>query len=80
MSTEPYHLQDAEAARRGLCGAAGLLLGEASPPAGPLRRPQRPSQSSKSGCGRPLATDTFDPKPEAGSDYCGPLSKPIPQV
>jgi len=22
--------------------------------------------------------DTFDPKPEAGPDYCGPLSKPIP--
>jgi len=27
--------------------------------------------------GGPPHLDTFDPKPEAGSDYCGPLSKPI---
>ncbi len=28
--------------------------------------------------GGPSHLDTFDPKPEAGSDYCGPLDKPIP--
>ena len=28
--------------------------------------------------GGPSHTDTFDPKPEAGYDYCGPLDKPIP--
>jgi hypothetical protein len=28
--------------------------------------------------GGPPHLDTFDPKPEAGYDYCGPLSKPIP--
>jgi Protein of unknown function (DUF1501) len=27
--------------------------------------------------GGPPHTDTFDPKPEAGPDYCGPLNKPI---
>ena len=27
--------------------------------------------------GGPPHLDTFDPKPEAGYDYCGPLSKPI---
>jgi len=27
--------------------------------------------------GGPAHLDTFDPKPEAGNDYCGPLSKPI---
>jgi hypothetical protein len=27
--------------------------------------------------GGPSQVDTFDPKPEAGYDYCGPLSKPI---
>ncbi|MGO8701237.1 MAG: DUF1501 domain-containing protein [Limisphaerales bacterium] len=27
--------------------------------------------------GGPPHLDTFDPKPEAGRDYCGPLSKPI---
>ncbi len=28
--------------------------------------------------GGPSHLDTFDPKPEAGPDYCGPLSNPIP--
>lgn len=28
--------------------------------------------------GGPSHLDTFDPKPEAGNDYCGPLDKPIP--
>ena len=27
--------------------------------------------------GGPCHLDTFDPKPEAGKDYCGPLNKPI---
>lgn len=27
--------------------------------------------------GGPAHLDTFDPKPQAGSDYCGPLNKPI---
>ena len=27
--------------------------------------------------GGPSHFDTFDPKPEAGRDYCGPLDKPI---
>lgn len=27
--------------------------------------------------GGPSQLDTFDPKPDAGYDYCGPLSKPI---
>jgi len=27
--------------------------------------------------GGPCHLDTFDPKPEAGRDYCGPLNKPI---
>ncbi len=27
--------------------------------------------------GGPSHLDTFDPKPEAGYDYCGPLKNPI---
>ena len=27
--------------------------------------------------GGPSHLDTFDPKPEAGNDYCGPLNNPI---
>ncbi len=37
-----------------------------------------PKPSSRYGCGAaPLQIDTFDPKPNAGYDYCGPLDKPI---
>ncbi len=70
-----------EAVRRALLGAGGLLLGHhlslRALAAAPRPKPG-PSPSSKSGCGaaRPHL-DTFDPKPEAGSDYCGPLDKPI---
>jgi hypothetical protein len=28
--------------------------------------------------GGPTQLETFDPKPEAGSDYCGPMKSPIP--
>ena len=27
--------------------------------------------------GGPCHLDTFDPKPEAGRDYCGPFDKPL---
>jgi len=30
--------------------------------------------------GGPRTVDTFDPKPAAGYDYCGPFTKPIPNV
>jgi len=28
--------------------------------------------------GGPAHLDTFDPKPDAGNDYCGPLNRPLP--
>ena len=47
-------------------------------PLPPGRRRPGPRPSSKSGCGAaPSHLDTFDPKPEAGNDYCGPLKTPI---
>jgi uncharacterized protein (DUF1501 family) len=70
-----------EAVRRTLLGATGLVLGHhlnlrsfAASPA--------PSAKAKAVIqiwmwGGPPHLDTFDPKPEAGSDYCGPLDKPI---
>jgi hypothetical protein len=69
-----------EAMRCGLTGAAGMLV------AGRLagrRLAASPSASAKSIIqiwmwGGPSHLDTFDPKPEAGYDYCGPLDKPIP--
>jgi len=68
-----------EALRRGLLGAAGLALGA------PWRaRGQGAAQPARAKSvvqvwmwGGPSHLDTFDPKPDAGYDYCGPLSHPI---
>ena len=68
-----------EALRMGLAGATGLVLN------GPLsKRAQTAPIKSKAKSviqiwmwGGPCHLDTFDPKPEAGNDYCGPLKKPI---
>lgn len=66
--------------RRGLIGAAGLALLRP----GELRaQPKAESPRAKSVIqiwmwGGPSHLDTFDPKPGAGSDYCGPLDKAIP--
>jgi hypothetical protein len=70
-----------EVMRRSLSGAAGLLLANRLSLAGPAT-----SQAAKGKAkaviqiwlwGGPSHLDTFDPKPEAGEDYCGPLNKPI---
>jgi hypothetical protein len=70
-----------EAMRGGLVGAAGFIL------ANGLGLPawadtQQVKAKAKSVIqiwmwGGPSHLDTFDPKPEAGNDYCGPLNKPI---
>jgi len=69
-----------EALRRGLLGAAGLALidpfvRQARP--APLR-PKAKSVIQIWMWGGPCHLDTFDPKPDAGYDYCGPFKKPIP--
>ena len=69
-----------ELLRRGLLGAAGLAL------VGPFGRQARPASlkpKAKSVIqiwmwGGPSHLDTFDPKPDAGYDYCGPFDKAIP--
>jgi uncharacterized protein (DUF1501 family) len=70
-----------EAMCRGLAGAAGLLLGGA-PAAGAPAAAQPPKAKAQSViqiwlAGGPSHLDTFDPKPDAGYDYCGPYTKPI---
>jgi hypothetical protein len=68
-----------EALKRGVFGAAGLAL------ANPLRgqagaAPSQPKAKSVIQIwmwGGPSHLDTFDPKPDAGYDYCGPLNKTI---
>jgi hypothetical protein len=72
-----------EALRQGLAGAAGLLLAHGM--SGPLFAAAPPANvkaKAKSVIqiwmwGGPAHLDTFDPKPAAGNDYCGPLNKPI---
>jgi hypothetical protein len=82
-----------EAMQRTLLGAAGLLfadwprlqnLNAAEPDPQKGGRPPAPSAKAKAKAviqiwmwGGPSHLDTFDPKPEAGNDYCGPLNKPI---
>lgn len=74
----------------GLIGTAGLLLGGnlrlgAEPVAaapGPVasRGPVNPKAKSIIQIwmwGGPAHLETFDPKPEAGNDYCGPFTSPI---
>jgi hypothetical protein len=68
-----------EAIRRGLLGAAGLALtGSLNRPAKAAAiRPKARSVIQIWMWGGPCHIDTFDPKPDAGSDYCGPYKKPI---
>jgi uncharacterized protein (DUF1501 family) len=68
-----------ELLQRGLCGAAGVLLADrlslgaqAAPPAAKAK-----SVIQIWLWGGPSHLDTFDPKPEAGAAYSGPLDKPI---
>ena len=69
-----------EAVRRALLGAGGLVLGQHLS-LGALAAAPSPQAKAKSVIqiwmwGGPSHLDTFDPKPEAGNDYCGPLNKP----
>ncbi len=78
------HNRDPRLSRRdmlkaGLAGATGMALGN------PLRADaakSKPRATAKSVIqiwmwGGPSHLDTFDPKPDAGYDYCGPLDKAI---
>jgi hypothetical protein len=71
-----------EALQRILLGGAGLWLagrpgrGRAAPPAAAADGKAR-AVIQLWLWGGPSHLDTFDPKPEAGNDYCGPLNKPI---
>ncbi len=77
-----------EALRVGLFGTAGLLLNrglgaaEAEAPVPAAAAPVKGKGKAKAVIqiwmwGGPSHLDTFDPKPEAGYDYAGPLNNPI---
>jgi hypothetical protein len=87
MSAErqPGRLTRREALRQGLAGVSTLaLLGARSLLGQGPRSTSQPSTAPRAKAviqiwmwGGPSHLDTFDPKPEAGHDYCGPLDKPI---
>ena len=74
-----------EALRLGLLGAAGTLMTTGSSRAAePAPSPMAVRRSAKAKSviqiwlwGGPCHLDTFDPKPDAGYDYAGPLRAPI---
>ena len=75
-----------DALKRALFGAAGLALtsrGFAAAPttAKPAASGAKPAKAKAViqiwMWGGPPHLDTFDPKPEAGRDYCCPLNRPI---
>jgi len=75
------HFSRREVLCRGLAAGAGLLAGRLA--AAAQAGTQAPTAKAKSVIqmwmwGGPPHTDTFDPKPDAGYDYCGPLNKAIP--
>jgi len=69
--------------RCGTLAAAALLLGKRLGFASPLAANATPPQAKAKAViqiwlwGGPSHLDMFDPKPDAGYDYCGPLNKPI---
>jgi hypothetical protein len=76
-----------EVLKRGLLWAAGLALidGRGVLAQQTVQQPRSAGQQARAKAviqiwmwGGPSHLDTFDPKPDAGNDYCGPLNKPIP--
>jgi hypothetical protein len=67
-----------DAIRYGVFGTAGLLLGDRLSARTPRATPAKATSIIQIWMwGGPPHLDTWDPKPDAGYDYCGPLAKPI---
>jgi hypothetical protein len=89
MRRETNAITRRQALKLGLIGAAGLVLQPGGSLLNRLRAqdvdpppPARPALAKSViqiwMWGGPPHLDTFDPKPKAGYDYCGPLDKSIP--
>lgn len=86
-SHSPGHLSRRQLLLRGAYGTAGLMLGRHGLLQGAAAATAPPAFSAKPPAkaviqiwmwGGPSHLDSFDPKPEAGRDYCGPYVNPIP--
>jgi len=71
--------------KRGLCGAGSLALAHHAGAWAAAAAKQTATRPARAKAiiqiwmwGGPSHLDTFDPKPAAGRDYCGPLNKAIP--
>lgn len=67
-----------DALRRGALGLAGLALLDPRRARAQVKTPTAKSVIQIWMWGGPSHLDTFDPKPDAGHDYCGPFDKAIP--
>ncbi len=82
---EGDYLSRREIMRRGLLGAGSLVLAgnvllrtlTAAAQVPPPVKPKAKAVIQIWLWGGPCHLDTFDPKPEAGKDYCGPYTSPI---
>ena len=63
--------------RSGAIMAAAMMIGRRTSFAAPAAPAKAQAVIQLWLAGGPCHIDTFDPKPEAGSSYCGPLSTPI---
>ena len=81
-SSRPHALSRRDLLVRGLGCAAGLGLAGGLRADPPVADPPLPAGKARSLIqiwlwGGPSHLDTFDPKPEAGPDFCGPYDTPI---
>lgn len=84
-SKDGLRLSRRQAIKRGIAGAAGLwMAGRLSLPAVAAARQLKTKADAKAKSviqiwlwGGASHLDTFDPKPEAGNDYCGPFNNPV---
>ncbi|HNQ91065.1 MAG TPA: DUF1501 domain-containing protein [Verrucomicrobiota bacterium] len=78
-ATTPSRITRRTAIQRALLGSAGLLVSPRLGFTGPAAPASAPAKAVIQiwMWGGPAHLDTFDPKPAAGNDYCGPLTQPI---
>ena len=63
--------------RQGLCSAGAAVCPDVPDGAADTTQAKAKSVIQIWLAGGPSHLDSFDPKPDAGNDYCGPLNKPI---
>jgi hypothetical protein len=76
-SSIPPRLSRRDVLRYGLCSAGAAILAGRTGRAADARPAKAKSVIQIWLAGGPPHLDSFDPKPDAGNDYCGPLNNPL---